>query len=68
MCIDCDPGYLPNVDGTMCEGIVQFFIHNYEMTVSAQTLMSVQAIMVDVIRCVPTLMGALSVLVILDTS
>ena len=38
------------------------------MTVSAQTLMSVQAIMVDVIRCVPTLMGALSVLVILDTS
>ena len=33
-----------------------------------QTLMSVQAMMVDVIRCVPTLKGALCVLVILDTN
>ena len=43
----------------------QYNVH--EMIVSAQTLMSVQAIMVDVIRCVPTLKGALCVLVILDT-
>ena len=45
---------------------IQYNVH--EMIVSAQTLMSVQAIMVDVIRCVPTLKGALSVLAILDTN
>ena len=28
MCIDCDPGYLPNVDGTMCEGI-EFIKRNF---------------------------------------
>ena len=45
---------------------IQYNVH--EMIVSAQTLMSVQAMMVDVIRCVPTLKGALCVLVILDTN
>ena len=68
-CGTCDPGYVLNTAENSCDGKCRYEIcspHNY-IIMYTQTSMSVQAMMVAVIMCVPTLKGALCVVVFLGS-